>query len=238
MKTFYRLTVLFVLMASLAHAAEVPPRQVSVSGQCQKQATPDRGSITLTAQFRDDDLKTAIKKATDAYERVRENVQKLKLDDLELTTSEYQVYQVNEWENNRTVQKGYQARMGLRVVTSSIARIGEVIAAGAKENIRETGQLMTFLSQAKLKSEQEACLEVAAKNAKSRAQKLAEALDARLGAVLSLSENWNSFPQPGPMPMLARAGGMVMDKAEVSAPTVEAGKQELSVTVNASFELK
>lgn len=231
-------TILFASQAfSVALAHDSAPRQVSVSGQCQRQVAPDRGSITLTAQFRDDDLKTAIKRTTDAYERAREGVQRLKLDDLELNTAEYQVYQVQEWENNRSVMKGYQARMGLRVVTSSIARIGEVIAVAAKENIRETGQLATFLSQAKLKSEQEACLEIAAKNARARAQKLAEALDAKLGSVQQLSESWNSFPQPVPMPIMAR-GAVAMDKAEVSAPTVEAGKQDLSVTVSAAFELK
>ena len=127
MKKFAWITAA-VMIGQPSFAVEPLPRQVSVSGQCSKQVTPDRGAVTLTAQFRDTDLKTAIKRTTEAYERAREGVQKLKLDDVELTTSEYQVHQVTEWENNKSVPKGFEARMGLRVVTSSIARIGDVIA--------------------------------------------------------------------------------------------------------------
>lgn len=234
-----RVAFVFVLVAaqlSLATPeAKAEDRKVSVSGICNRSAVPDRASITLVADFRDMDLKSAIRKATETYGRLRDGVERLKLDDLEMRTSEYSVTQVREWEKNQSVFKGYQARMGLRVSSSSIGRMGEVVALGAREDVRETGGLSTYLSDEKLLREQVGCLEEAARNARTKAEKLASALGAKVGPVLSLSEAWNALPRrPEPVMM----GMMGTRTAEVAPPQIEGGRQELSVTVQATFGLQ
>jgi uncharacterized protein YggE len=210
---------------------------VNVSGHCTRSVIPDRGSINLVAEFQDNDLKLAIRRASETYEKVRDSVKKLNLKDAELTTSETGVMPIQEWVKDRSVAKGYRARMGLRVMTSEVSRIGEVIEIAAKYQVKNVDQLVTSLAPETLKREQEACLEEATQNAKARAQKLASAAGAGLGQVLTLSENWSSMPRPV-MNYAMRRKMMESTDAVGDAPQIEAGREQLSVTVQAAFELK
>ncbi len=236
MKNRAALLVLAALAPALAFSAE-PPRSVSVSGQCRKEVTPDRGSVTVTAEFRENDLKSAASKAMAAYERVRDAVKKLNLEKLELTTSEYSLTQIREWEKNQNVFKGYQARMGLRVTSASVSRLGEVLSIATREGMQDVGGLVNFLSIEKKLEGQTACLEIAAQQARLKAEKLAGALGAQLGPVLTLNENWESFSPPHPRSMIMKS--MSIGSTESAPPpTIEAGLETLAVTVQATFGLK
>jgi len=201
-------------------------REVSASGSCTKISTPDRGQITLVAEAQDKDLQVAAKRATEQYERASQAIKKLGLEHLDLRTVEYSLNEVREWEKNKMVPKGFKARMGLQVSTSSIQKLGDVIAIAANEKLQDVSGLTTFLSPEKLRLEQFSCLQAASNDAREKAQKLAESLGAKLGEVITVR------------PMMAMADGAMMSKSAVAAPSIDAGQQELHVNVDAVFSLK
>lgn len=211
-------------------------RSIVVSGACLRSVQPDRASINVTAEVNEKEPKQAMQKANQSYEKLRAAVQKLGLKDVEMTTSEYTVQALIDWEQNRRVFKGYQARVGLDVKTSQIARIGEVIAAAGDLNIRNIGQLQVFLSDEKMKAEREACLAEAVQNAKSKASSIAKAAGVRLGKVLIVDET-NSYTPRGPELM-----EMSMMKADASrgmaAPSIDAGPLKVSLSVNVVYALE
>lgn len=227
-----------VLSATAAQADVAPGsldrRHIAVQGLCYRRATPDRGAIIVTAEVQDMDLKTASVQATRSYERVRDAVKKLGLEALELSTVEYSVNEVREWEKNRSVFKGFKARMGLQVSTASIQKLGDVIEIAAREQIKDVGSLTTFLSREKMMKEHLGCLQEASDNARARAEKLAAALGAKLGDVISVVEQAALPPPARPVPMARAMSKMAAD----AGPTVEAGTQDLSVTIQANFALK
>lgn len=230
-----------LLLSSSTFAVEQPqPRQISVSGECTHVVSPDRGSITLTVEFVNMDLSKATKEAAESYERVSNSIKKLNLKNFNLRTSEYSVNELRRWENKKEVLQGYQVRMGVWVSTSDIQRIGEVIAIASREKVKDVNSLQTYLSDEKQLQEEMACLEDAAKNARQKAEKLASALGSKIGDVLQLNETGKSLPY-WPRPMAMQKGyavrAMAMDAVE-SAPSVEAGQQNLSLTVQVSFGLK
>ncbi len=212
-------------------------RQVSVEGSCTREVTTDRGSIVLTAEITNDDLKAAAKLATEAYQRTRESIQRLNLEHVELRTVEYSVQAVQEWEKGKAIHKGYRARMGLLVATSQVQRLGEVIAIAAREGLKDVGQLTTFLSDAKREQERLDCLKSAAENARSRAERLAKSLGATLGEVLSIHEGAVHEPAPGPW-MTMGAESAARSKQLMAPPPVEPGQQKISVVVRVTFALK
>lgn len=221
-----------------AQARDADDKYVAVQGSCTRSVTPDRGSVTLTAQARDKDLKAASRKAGDIYERMRASVIKLKLADQDLQSSEYSLREDREWVGGKAIFKGFIARMGLTVRTSEIGRLGEVLAIGSREGSEEIGNLTTFMSEELMIKEQLACLEDAAQNARSKAEKLAGALGAKVGAVRILSET--QLPAPGPVSgraMMKYADSALMEAAPQAAQ-VEAGKQTIGYSIHASFELK
>jgi uncharacterized protein YggE len=226
---------LVALAVSSANASE-PPRSVAVSGYCQRNVIPDRGAVVATVDVRDADPKRAQSAATRQYESFRSKVGALRLPDGEISTVEYVSEEVREWEKDRQVSKGFHTRIGLRVETSDHARLGEVMALAAREGIKSVGGLELFVSTKKMLEEKMACLKDASAQAKSKAEALANALGAKVGEVLAITEN--SGPEaPPPRPMFARA----MDVAEAKGaaePTIVPGKTELSTSVQVTFGLK
>jgi hypothetical protein len=215
-------------------------RFIAVTGACQRQVVPDRGSIRLTAQAQDRDLKTATRDATRIYESLKEAVKKLSLDDSDLATSEYSVEEVKEWEENRAVSKGFRARMGLEVSTSAVQRLGEVISIASREGVKDVGALVSYVSHAKLRSEETACLEEAAKDARVRAEKLATALGADLGPVISISEGAgeDQSPMPRHMPLMMTRAAAPDASEKMAPPSVEPGKREVRVQARVVFSVK
>ncbi len=228
MKTF----ILIVLLSSQAAFAE--SKFVSASGHCSRKTAPDRASVVLSSEIRNANPKVAANEATELYEKARAEVKKLNLKDLQVQTSAYEVNPEYNYERpNKPKVTGYVAQLGLTVETSELPRVSEVIAIATKLGLQRVGQLQTFLSTAKLKTEQEACLEEAVRNARAKAEKMALAAGSKLGGVISLSEGSAQVPQP----VFAMAG-QERAMADSPSPQIETRAQDVSVTVQASFALK
>lgn len=229
----------FVLISGQpAHAEERLVRSVAVSGQCLRSVVPDRGSIVVTIDNQDKNVQAATKKTTEAYDALKKAVQKLALKDVELQTSEYNVQEVREWEKDKSVFKGFRARMGMEVTTSEIARLGDVISIASNQKITNVGALRSFLSEEKNRQEREACLEEAIAHAQTKAAKMARAAGAKLGRVLQLKEeNASMTPVPPPYQPLFRAKSSMMESSQDAAPTIDSSTQKLSLSVDALYAL-
>jgi uncharacterized protein YggE len=224
-----------VLLLPAAASASVD-RQVSVSGSCTRFVVADRGAIVLTAQFVEQTVEAATSKATAAYDRAAAAVRKLGLESLDLRTVEYSVTEDREWEKNRQVFKGYRARMGLRVATSSVQRMGEVMSVASREGMSDVGSLSTYVSDERRRHEELECLNDAAADARARASRLAEALGARLGEIVTISQQAEGEPTLRIAPQNFAANAAL--GASAAPPSVEAGQQEIRVGIGATFSLK
>ncbi len=240
MKKLVRFTNGFLVLVSASgfipsvRAAD-PTRFVSVSGSCIRNAIPDRGAITVTAESRDADGKRAQAMATKLYEAVRSKTAALKLPDSELSTSEFTSEEAKEWVKDRMVSRGFHTRIGLRVETSDTSRLGEVMDLASREGIKQISGMQLFVSSKKLLDEKMACLKDAAEQSRAKADTLAKSLGAKVGEVTSIQESSSGY-NPPPMPMFGAA--MAMDESRAApAPKIEAGKVEVSITVNATFSL-
>lgn len=222
---------LIVLLFSVAAFADDPP-QISVQGNCEIKVTPDRGSITFTAENQARDQKDAVKKTTEQINLLKEEIKKLNLADIELKNTNYNVFPVREYEKEKIVDKGIRANLSLEVTTSEIARIGEAMQAAAKVGVINVGSLTTYLSLEKSQKEYLKCLDIAADDAKGKAQQLAKKLGFKIGDVINLNE----VPQVSrPVPVMERA----MMKSMDSAPTqVEPGTQQYSTNIQVTFKIK
>lgn len=230
----------FLFLAPPARGA-ARGREVTTFGSCVREVQTDRGAIVLTADFVDPDLATAVRKATEAYDHTLAAIQKLGLAGLETRTVEYTVNEDKEWQGNKAVSKGYRARIGLRVSTSDIPKLGAVVGIATREKVRDVSGLTTFLSDEKLRHEQELCLKKAGEQARNRARELASSVGATLGEVLSLTENTAPGAPPfQPMPRIrASAFGdskLMNDLRET--PSVQSGEEKVRVRIEAVFALK
>lgn len=220
-----------MIFAHMAQAADFD-KKVTVTGQCSVETSPDRGSITFVVTHLDWDVKVAISKSTALYEKLKDELKRTRTKNLELASSEYTVQERKEWSNNKNVSKGFEARLGLRATTTEISALGEFIAVAAKLGVKETHSLSTFLSEGKMLEEKKKCLDIAAKNAREKAETLVKSLNAKLGKVLQITES--GATPPSPMPILERS----MMKTADAGPGIEGQKQLINQTVDVTFAIE
>lgn len=219
---------------SMSGSALALERKVTVSGECNLEIEPDRGSVIMVADAQAPEAKTAIKRAIELHEKLRAELKKSKIKNLELTQAEYTVQEVTAWENNKSVSKGFQCRIGLRAVTTEIPALGEVLAIAGEVGVRNSHSLQTYLSEGRALDEKKNCLSIAARNAREKALELVKTLGSKLGSVIQIDERGASSRPPGPMmmesaPMMARS---------MAAPTIEAAKQNIHHEVDVTFQIE
>lgn len=223
---------LFVLVfsavfGSFAHA-DVVNKGIIVSGECSKSVPSDRGSIVLTADFVKPSIAKASHESTQKYEQLKAEIKALKLENLNLQTTEYSIQEVRDFIKSKSVFRGYRSRIGLQVSTSDIQRLGEVLAIASKLEIQDVGQLRNFLSESKLKTERDSCLQDAVVDARRRAERLAEAAHVKVGKVQTISESGSSSPYP--------VSGMHLKSfAGADVANIVAAPEQISVQVSVNY---
>lgn len=231
MKYILSLSLIFITSPLFATIEKT----VSVSGECLRKVAPDRGSINLIAEFTDKDVVIATKKAQSLYEKVRAEVKKMDLKDAEFETSIYSVNEEFEWINNKNQSKGFKASMGFEVTTSDIQKLGDILAKTSPLGIQRVNNFNFFLSDKKRQEIHEACLAEAILNAKSKAQKMAEAASAKIGSILTIAETSNP---PPPIHYAMRADPALVRDKEISSASIETKSQSITVSINAVFSLQ
>ncbi len=218
--------------------AESPARKfISTTGECILEAASDRLGVSFVARARDMSLKKAQAESRKKYDELVKALKALNLKDAKIETSLYNVHENREWENNKTVFKGYIVEMGVDIETSEVSRGGEALEAGAKAGLTDVGSLRMFLSDAKKKELRFQCLSIASEDAMKKAQKIAESLNIKLGAAEQVNEQSSFDYHPSPRREY-RASMAMMEKSMDSAPQIENQSQKLSLTLNVSFGIK
>jgi len=197
--------------------------------------TPDRGSVELSMEKTAPSVAAAVAEVTKRIDAARAEVKKLNLANLELQTSQFQVNERRDWENQKHVFKGYSATMGLTVSTSDVPRLGDVLGMASKLGLNGSGGLRTYLSNEKQQSEYLRCLDLATVDARKKAERLVSKLGAKLGALESIIEGPRQDASPPPNARME----MAMSKASAdSGPTIDVGQQTLSTSIRVTFGLK
>ena len=229
-----KLLFLCLILSPFAFAHE---KTVTVSGECSQYVTSDRGSLTMTVDNLDKSVKVANTKTSETYNDLKKELEKLSLKDVELETTEYSVNEQKDWENNKMVSKGFRSRMGLKISTSEIAKLGDVIVIANKLSITEVGALQSYVSDQKMKSLELDCLKEASLDAKKKAETLAKTLGAKLDGILTINEAGVSLP-PSPQPVFMKKGMRGMEAMSMAAPEISAAKEKYTLNIQATFKLE
>lgn len=227
-----------LVFAGPVRAQEKPaPRSVSVSGEGRTFAEPDQatvrfGIVTVAADPETARVENA-RASADAMNAVRTlgiAERKLRLEQLMLNPArEYDA------ETRRYKEVGYEVSRRLVVEVDELDDLPTLIAQVVQKGANRLDGV-TYDLKDRQSIEQQALVE-AVGNARVKAELMADALDARLGEVMQISEQGVSYPGPLRMEMAADA---VMMKAD-AAPEPEAyaaGELEIVARVSATFRLE
>lgn len=200
---------------------------ISVTGQAVEKVAPDRSVWNVVFYERDDDPSLAYGRASlSSNEAV---VSFKKLERATINTSGISVGPRKVRRNNEYVDEGYEAQVSVTVrvpLESAVDVVAKAVEHKANQ-IQGPGFLNSNLSEV------EARLEVAAaEDARERAQRLAEALDCRLGDAIRIAPSGTGRNFGNVTSNVAYAQAV-----EVSGVPVEAAGQEVSSVVQVTFAL-
>ena len=230
------LVIALVGLAAISlHAQQIDTRRtISVEGVAEVTMKPDRASITLGVETDGKDA-GAVKRDNDkAMRAILKALTGAGIEDKDIQTSNLTLQPIYNWkpDGKREFVK-YTMSNTIHVTVRDLSKLDRVLdeAVGVGGNVVNSIDFDVSNAAAVRDSLRAA----AARNAKTKARQMAEAVDARVGKVLNMSEEI-SIP---PTPVFAKRAPMVaMAMEDSSAPTVSAGQMIVRVSVTAMFELE
>lgn len=210
---------------------------IAVTGECLKTIQRDRGAVTISSSIIAPTAKESSKKAIDAHERIKAEVQALKLPELTSATATYSVSQECSYNSKISSREcsGYRTTLSTRFETPNFTNLEDIIGIASKLGAEDVSQLEAFVSPLVLKAERETCLEVATKNAQSKAQKIATGAGVTLGKLVSVTEGGEEIDQ---LPRRVFAMGAAAAEKSSAGPTIDAHPYDLRVAVSAVYGIQ
>ncbi len=219
----------------------VPPRIISVDGQCLTSVPKDRTAITLRVTILDKNAAVSMQRAT---EKIAEITEYLKTQNVQMQTTDFNSYEKSEWnrEQEKSVVLGTETTIAVEVSTDNIKTIENILTKFAGQENVYSENLRMYTSAEAMQPVLEDCLETAVKNARERANALAAGDGRRAGKMLSVSYNVGSSSsvQPRASNFLATSAKMTVADVETfsAAGSIVTKDTEVSVSVSATFEIK
>lgn len=215
------------------------PNTISVNGECLTSAPKDKTAITLRITTLAKNALESMQMASTQMSEITDYMKKLPV---EVQTTQFNSYEKTEW--NREAQKsevlGIETNIAVEVSAKNIEIIEKIIGKFAGQPNVYSENLRMYTSPEVLQPIQEKCLGVALENARVRANAIVSADNKQAGKLISVSygttELENNRPYGGVMrTMLSNAKAESFDMA---AGTIVAKDTDVSVVVNAVFEIK
>ncbi len=225
---------LFYFLKSRA-VAVVPARSIVVSAEGKAVVSPDIAKISFSAVTEGKDpavlQKENTKKMNDAIAYLKSRGIEAK----DIKTSQYNLsprYDYRASDGGRPVLSGYVLTQSVLVKVRKLEQAGEVLAGLTPLGINEINSLQFDIDDPEIFI-QEARAQAFAK-ARAKAKEMARENGVRLGKVITFTESQGGYPRP----YYDLKAGAISQESLPPVPTLEAGTQEVTVQVSATYELR
>lgn len=205
-------------------------RWVKVAGHGSVEAAPDTAHISTGVVTEGTSAREALTANNAAMRKVVDGLKAAGIAPKDLQTQQFQVQPRYKNFKDRGAQQieAYMVRNRILVKVRDVARVGEILDLSVKLGARESNGVWFSVSNAEKRKDK--ARKKAVENAMQRARLLAEAAGAKLGPVLTLTEEVTHAPESR---IMFAAGAGAAD----SVP-IESGSETLSVRIEASFRLE
>ncbi len=202
-----------------------------VEGEGIETATPDVLRVSFGADARAEGPGEALSQASQATQALLDAVLAAGVAKADVSTTQVSLNPVYDRSERNAPPEivAWEAGSSLAVTLKDVSRFGALATAATEAGATRISGVSFAVSDEATRLE--AARQAAVKAALARAELLAGAAGARVGAILELSETGVSTP--GPRPMFARAAG----EAVMADMPIAEGSQELRASVTATVEL-
>ncbi|MFM2374340.1 MAG: hypothetical protein RLZZ234_335 [Candidatus Parcubacteria bacterium] len=224
------------------------PTTITAVGKGEIFAKPDIATFSFAVEAEAVDAAQAQEKSALAMNAIVEHLKTAGVEDKDVKTSGYALNPKYRYEqgvctqwgcpNGKQILEGYTVNQTVTVKVRDTAKAGDLISSvGTKGATNISGLSFTIDDDEKLKRD---ARELAIKDAKENAQKLADDLDVSIIRMMSYFEETNGgYPIPMyDMAMSARAENAMGGDMKMTAPSIPSGENTITSNVSIVYEIK
>lgn len=211
---------------------------INVSAEGEVSARPDLALIDFSVVTEAKTVEEAMTSNAEKMNKALEFIKGQGVEEKDLKTTNFSIYPRYDYyeigsrlyPEGKRVLVGYEVSQTLEAKIRDLTKIGAIIEGATNEGVNQTGSLrFTIDNQDNLRNQ--ARVE-AINKAKQKARDLASQLGVSLGNIVSFSEGGT----PGPIFYDVKS----MEEAGIggAAPDIQAGENEISVTVSITYEIR
>ncbi len=215
------------------------PLKVSVSNTSQELAVVGEGKVDAipdTAYVDVGITVSNVKTVKEAQEKINtinnqliESVKKLGISPQEIKTTNYSIYPTYTYENNVNRISGYDGNATITVKTKKTETVPLIIEEATNAGANQINNTRFVIDSPE--KYRESAREMAIKNAKDQAEKMAKSLGIKLGKVVNVVESISGGISPLDSMSYAKIGG-----GGDGPPLLESGSETISSVVTLYFE--
>jgi uncharacterized protein len=232
----YRAGLSVVLAATLLACTQAPPaelRSVTVSGSGELSVRPDRAQLSMHVDVLADEVAAGEQQVNRAVRAFLEQARALGARDQDLRTTGVSIQPEYRWDERRRRQElaGYRVRRHIEVTVTDLEQLGAFIAHATASGVNHVAP--PRLESSRAAELQLEALALAAADARTRAERLAQTLNLRLGAARRIDAVDGGEPPPLKA-MAMRAEAFADTGADMG---LETGEIVYRAGVSAQFDL-
>lgn len=213
-----------------------PQRTISVSGEGKVTAVPDYATLTFSVVSEGTDPALLVAENVDKMNRAIAFVKQQGIEDKDVKTAQYYLAPRYEYDEDmrKTFISGYTITQSVTVKVRDIAKAGPILGGLPEFGVNQISGPNFEIGD----DEREALIaearEEAFAEARAKAEAMARANGVRVRRVVTFSESG------GPIPIFYKEalGGRADTPASFPVPSIEPGSQDITVTVNVTYEIR
>jgi uncharacterized protein len=234
---------------SLKHLRSIDPayNSITVSGEGEVFAVPDVASFSFSVSADATTVATAQAEVTKKMDAILKAMKDLGIEDKDVKTSDYSVWPKYTYRQiycittpcpgTQQVQDGYTASHTVTVKVRDTEKAGAALSAAGDAGATNLSGLTftvddldTIVAEAR---------DLAIKDAREKAEGLADDLGVRLVRVVSFSDSLGGYPQPYyARDTMGMGGPEMMASNQAKAPTLPMGENKAQVSVSITYEIR
>jgi len=211
-------------------ADSAPQARIDVSATGQADVAPDRAIVSAGVVQQGKTARQAMIGNATLMTSVYDELEAAGIPKKNVTTSQLSLQPQYDYRDRRKPTiTGYEARNTVTVKSDDIEQVGAMLDALVRAGVNNINQVQFTVKDPKAARDQARV--DAIREAKAKAESMADAAGVKLGPLLSIHEGGGLI---SPQPVMMQA--MRMESDSISTP-ISAGEQTLSVSVNLSYAI-
>lgn len=227
--------LLVALLGGCVQQGDKDKKTINTKGQAILKILPDEASVRVVIETLKPTAEASKNKNAEITDKVYAALYKINIPREGIQTEYFNIFEDIEWTENGSKSNGFKTQNTLKIKTTEFKELGKIIDAVVNAGATRIEGIDFDLSDAKKKDLKKQALGEASKDAREKAEAIADGIGAKIVGIISISDVNYDY---NPYPVFARP--MMADEAVKQVANTEISPQKLEVAANieVTFEIK